>query len=76
MVEVKGLMRIPMMVTLPKECVEWLDRKVESRIYASRSHVIEVLVLEGVKAEKKEELPKRRPEKLNMELLRSGNLSA
>ena len=41
-------------ITLPKECVEWLDRKVESRIYANRSHAIEVLILEAIKREKKE----------------------
>jgi Arc/MetJ-type ribon-helix-helix transcriptional regulator len=54
MVEVKEVTRIPISVTLPKECVEWLDRKVESRIYANRSHSIEVLILEAMKNEKKE----------------------
>jgi Arc/MetJ-type ribon-helix-helix transcriptional regulator len=52
MVEVKELTRIPVSVTLPKECVDWLDRKVESRIYANRSHAIEVLILEAMKNEK------------------------
>lgn len=41
-------------VTLPKECVEWLDKKVKERIYASRSHAIEVLILEAMKGEKHE----------------------
>ena len=39
-------------ITLPKECVEWLDGKVESRVYANRSHAIEVLILEAMKKEK------------------------
>jgi Arc/MetJ-type ribon-helix-helix transcriptional regulator len=54
MVEVKELVRVPISVTLPKECVEWLDRKVESRIYANRSHGLEVLILEAMRNEKKE----------------------
>jgi len=54
MIEVKELVRVPISVTLPKECVEWLDRKVESRIYANRSHALEVLILEAMKSEKKE----------------------
>jgi Arc/MetJ-type ribon-helix-helix transcriptional regulator len=40
-------------VTLPKECVEWLDKRVESRVYANRSHAIEVLILETMENEKK-----------------------
>jgi metal-responsive CopG/Arc/MetJ family transcriptional regulator len=39
-------------ITLPKEIVEWLDKKIESRIYANRSHAIEVLILEAMKREK------------------------
>jgi len=54
MVEVKEMTRIPISVTLPPECVEWVDRKVESRIYANRSHGIELLVLEAMKKEKEE----------------------
>lgn len=53
MVEVKELVRVPISVTLPKECVDWLDRKVESRVYANRSHALEVLILEAMKNEKK-----------------------
>lgn len=55
MVEVKELVRVPISVTLPKECVDWLDRKVETRIYANRSHALEVLILEAMKNEKKEQ---------------------
>lgn len=39
-------------ITLPKECVEWVDRKVEARTYHNRSHAIEVLILEKMEAEK------------------------
>jgi len=38
-------------LTLPMECVEWVDKKIESRIYATRSHAIEVLILEAMKRE-------------------------
>lgn len=41
-------------ITLPKECVTWIDQKVESRIYANRSHGIELLILEAMRQEKKE----------------------
>jgi Arc/MetJ-type ribon-helix-helix transcriptional regulator len=54
MIEVKELVRVPISVTLPKECVEWLDRKVESRVYANRSHALEVLILEAMRNEKKD----------------------
>lgn len=53
MVEVKEVVRSPISITLPKECIEWIDRKVESRIYANRSHGIELLILEAMKSEKK-----------------------
>lgn len=36
-------------ITLPVECVKWVDEKIESRVYANRSHAIEVLVLEAMK---------------------------
>ena len=36
-------------ITLPKECVEWIDEKVKSRTYSNRSHAIEVLVLDAIK---------------------------
>ena len=53
MVEVKEVVRSPISITLPKECIEWIDRKVESRIYANRSHGIELLILEAMKKQKK-----------------------
>ena len=36
-------------ITLPKECVEWIDKKVKSRVYSNRSHAIEVIILEAIK---------------------------
>lgn len=51
-IEVKEVNRIPISVTLPKECIAWLDKKVDSRTYANRSHAIEVLILEAMKQEK------------------------
>lgn len=38
-------------ITLPKECLTWLDKKIRSRTYANRSHAIEVLILEAMKGE-------------------------
>lgn len=52
MVEAKEMVRVPISITLPKECVTWLDKRVESRTYANRSHAVEVLVLEAMKKEK------------------------
>jgi metal-responsive CopG/Arc/MetJ family transcriptional regulator len=40
-------------VSLPKELVEKLDNKIKARIYANRSHAIEVLILEAMKGEKR-----------------------
>jgi metal-responsive CopG/Arc/MetJ family transcriptional regulator len=40
-------------ITLPKQCIEWLDGKIEARTYANRSHGIEVIILEAMKTEKK-----------------------
>jgi len=36
-------------ITLPKECVDWIDKKVQERIYANRSHAIEVIILDKMK---------------------------
>ncbi len=36
-------------ITLPTECVEWIDKKVKSRVYSNYSHAIEVLILEAIK---------------------------
>lgn len=49
--EEKEMARIPISITLPKECVEWLDRQVALRIYANRSHAVEVLILKAMKEE-------------------------
>lgn len=53
-IEAENLVRERVSLTLPKGCVEWIDRKVESRVYANRSHALEVLILEAMKQEKKE----------------------
>jgi Arc/MetJ-type ribon-helix-helix transcriptional regulator len=52
MLEAKEMTRLPVSVTLPKECIEWLDRNVQSRVYANRSHALEVLILEAMKEKK------------------------
>ena len=39
------MVRQAVSITLPKECVEWVDKQVEARIYHNRSHAIEVLIL-------------------------------
>lgn len=39
------LVRHPISITLPKECIDWIDNEVKSRIYHNRSHAIEVLIL-------------------------------
>ena len=43
--------KVRISVTLPKEIVEWIDRKVRERVYANRSHAIEVIVLEKIRRE-------------------------
>lgn len=52
--EAENLVRERVSITLPKECISWLDRKIESRVYANRSHALEVLILEVMKQEKKQ----------------------
>ncbi len=37
--------------TLLKECGNWIDEKVKAHTYASRSHVVEVLILKGTQKE-------------------------
>jgi len=32
-------------ITLPQECLEWIDKQVEARVYHNRSHAIEVVIL-------------------------------
>ena len=36
-------------ITLPDECVKWIDEKVKKRTYSNRSHAIEVIILESMK---------------------------
>jgi len=43
--EAETMARERISITLPKECVEWIDKQVEARKYFSRSHAIEVLIL-------------------------------
>jgi Arc/MetJ-type ribon-helix-helix transcriptional regulator len=52
--EVAETVRERVSITLPKECIAWIDKKVESRTYANRSHALEVLVLDAMKNEKKD----------------------
>jgi len=47
--EGKNMPRERVSITLPMECMEWIDKKIESRTYANRSHAIEVLILEAMK---------------------------
>jgi len=47
--EVEVMPRTRLSITLPKECVEWIDKQVKDRKYFSRSHAIEVLILEKIK---------------------------
>lgn len=42
--------RIHISITLPKECVDWLDKRVESRIFHNRSHALEVVILKAMEA--------------------------
>jgi len=43
------MVRERLSLTLPKECIDWVDKKVKARLYASRSHAIEVLILKEMK---------------------------
>lgn len=49
--EAEGVPRERVSITLPRECVKWIDEKIENRTYANRSHAFEVLVLETMKRE-------------------------
>ena len=50
--EVEIVTRERLSITLPRECVQWIDQKVSERKFFSRSHCIEVLILEAMKREK------------------------
>ena len=45
----KNMPRERVSITLPEECVNWVDEKVKSRTYSNRSHAIEVLILDAMK---------------------------
>lgn len=47
----KEELRVRLSITLPKECLDWVNEKVESRVYGNISHAVEVLVLEAMKRE-------------------------
>jgi metal-responsive CopG/Arc/MetJ family transcriptional regulator len=52
--EVNTVSRQRVSITLPKECIDYLDKKIDKRTYANRSHAIEVLILEAMRKEKNE----------------------
>ena len=39
-------------ITLDKELLEWLDKKIEEKVFANRSHGFEFLVVERIREEK------------------------
>lgn len=41
--------RVTLNVTVPPELVDWLDRAVKKRIFSTRSHGVELCLLEGQK---------------------------
>jgi metal-responsive CopG/Arc/MetJ family transcriptional regulator len=41
-------------ITIDKELLDWIDKKVEERIFASRSHGLEFLINHAIKEEKNE----------------------
>jgi Arc/MetJ-type ribon-helix-helix transcriptional regulator len=47
--EVESMVRTRISITLPQECVDWMDKQVEDRKFFSRSHAIEVLILKEMK---------------------------
>jgi len=47
--EGEKMVRVSTNVKLPKECLEWVDRKVEGRVCANRSHSMVVLILGAMK---------------------------
>ena len=38
-------------IRLPKECEEWLEKKIRNRIYSNATHGIEVCIREQMKKE-------------------------
>jgi len=47
--EEREMSRERVSITLPKECIKWIDNQVEARTYHNRSHAIEVLILKEMK---------------------------
>jgi len=47
--EATVMARERMSITLPRDCIEWIDKQVEARTYHNRSHAIEVLILKEMK---------------------------
>ena len=39
-------------ITLDNEILEWIDKKVEEKIFANRSHGFEFLLAENIRSEK------------------------
>jgi hypothetical protein len=52
--DVEVVKRELLSTTLLKQCIGWLDKCMEARIYFSRSDATEVLILEAIKSEEKE----------------------
>jgi metal-responsive CopG/Arc/MetJ family transcriptional regulator len=51
-----ALAKVRISISIPKEALDWIDSMVEKRIYANRSHAIEVLVIERMRRGKGEDL--------------------
>ena len=50
-IEANEMVRERVSVTLPRSCIEWIDKQVEARAYHNRSHAVEVSIIEKVKRE-------------------------
>ena len=48
-------------VTLDKECLEWLDKKVDSRTFANRSHGFEFLIARFIEKKERENFQPEQP---------------
>ena len=42
-------------ITLPKDIVDWVDKQVETRRFANRSHAIEIALMKLIETEEKKE---------------------
>ena len=42
-------------ITLDKKLLDWLDKKIEEKVFANRSHGFEFLVMEKIRDEKSEQ---------------------